>query len=66
MKNFIIGWKCFSFAYLYDNIIFILEFLYDMSRNVFEYVIFKRMLYYLLVIVVGIKMLLQTTKNAEF
>ena len=45
MKKYILGWKCFSFAYLYDNIIFILEFLYDMSRNVSEYVIFKRMLF---------------------
>ena len=27
MKNYALGYKCFSFAYAYDNIIFILEFL---------------------------------------
>ena len=43
MEKYISGWKCFSFAFLYDNIIFILEFSYDMSRNISEYVIFKRM-----------------------
>ena len=27
MKKYTLGYKCFSFAYAYDNIIFILEFL---------------------------------------
>ena len=63
MEKYISGWKCFSFAFLYDNIIFILEFSYDMSRNISEYVIFKRMAFLLLVVVVGIKTILQTTKK---
>ena len=27
MKKYTLGYKCFSFAYAYDNVIFILEFL---------------------------------------
>ena len=27
MKKYTLGYKCFSFAYAYDNILFILEFL---------------------------------------
>ena len=65
MKD-ILGWKYLSFAYSFMIILFlyfILKVSYDMSRNVFEYLLFKRMLYDLLMIVVGIKILLQTTKK---
>ena len=65
MKD-ILGWKYLSFAYSFMIILFLyfmLKVSYDMSRNVFEYLLFKRMLYDLLMIVVGIKILLQTTKK---
>ena len=57
MKKYILGYKCFS-LHMYMIILYYIRVFDDMSRNISEYVRLKHMAFYLLVVVIEIKMIL--------